>query len=93
MSTIQITKPDTHTDAPPGVVEPGDHERFSHYIVDEDGKGMAAAKVMEAMVYGYPVKALCGKVWIPTRDPQRYPVCPDCQLAKDTIQGKVQPDA
>ena len=34
---------------------------------------------MEAMVNGTPVVALCGKVWIPSRDPQKFPVCPECK--------------
>ena len=49
----------------------GDHERFSHYA-DRD-------KIMEAMVNGTPVRALCGKVWVPSRDPSRFPVCPECK--------------
>jgi hypothetical protein len=49
----------------------GDHERFSHYV-DKD-------KLTEAMVMGTPVVALCGKVWVPSRDPQKFPVCPDCK--------------
>jgi len=49
----------------------GDHERFSHYVPKD--------KLMEAMVNGTPVIALCGKVWVPSRDPQRYPVCPQCK--------------
>jgi hypothetical protein len=48
----------------------GDHERFSHYV--------EKAKIMESAVTGTPVKALCGKVWIPSRDPEKFPVCPDC---------------
>ncbi len=51
--------------------EPGDHERFSHYA--------PKAKIMEAMVMGTPVAALCGKVWVPSRDPEKYPVCPTCK--------------
>ena len=51
--------------------EDGDHERFSHYV-DKD-------KLTEAMVMGTPVVALCGKVWTPSRDPQRFPVCPECK--------------
>jgi hypothetical protein len=31
------------------------------------------------MVTGTPVVALCGKVWVPSRDPKKFPVCPDCQ--------------
>ena len=49
----------------------GDHERFSHYV--------EKAKIMESAVTGVPVTALCGKVWTPSRDPERFPVCPECQ--------------
>ena len=52
-------------------LEDGDHERFSHYVPKD--------KLMEAMVNGTPVIALCGKVWVPSRDPQKFPVCPDCK--------------
>ena len=38
-----------------------------------------ADKLTEAMVMGTPVIALCGKVWVPSRDPQRFPVCPECK--------------
>ena len=48
----------------------GDHERFAHYV--------EKAKILESAVTGTPVKALCGKVWIPNRDPSKFPVCPDC---------------
>lgn len=52
-------------------VEPGDHERFSHYVEKD--------KIVESAVTGTPVIALCGKVWVPSRDPKRFPVCPECQ--------------
>ena len=51
--------------------EPGDHERFSHYVRKE--------KIMESALSGDPVVALCGKVWIPGRDPKKFPVCPACK--------------
>lgn len=51
--------------------EEGDHERFSHYV--------PKAKLTEAMVMGTPVIALCGKVWVPSRNPDRFPVCPECK--------------
>ncbi|HAN70392.1 MAG TPA: DUF3039 domain-containing protein [Actinobacteria bacterium] len=57
----------------------GDHERFAHYV--------EKAKIMESAVTGTPVKALCGKVWIPNRDPSRFPICPDCQ----EIHAKLPP--
>ncbi len=55
----------------PQVAEPGDHERFSHFARKD--------KIMEAMVAGTPCVALCGKVWVPSRDPQKFPVCPTCK--------------
>jgi hypothetical protein len=51
--------------------EEGDHERFSHYVPKDE--------LTEAMIMGHPVIALCGKVWVPSRDPERFPVCPECK--------------
>ena len=56
--------------------EPDDHERFAHYVRKE--------KTMESALSGEPVIALCGKVWTPGRDPQKFPVCPEC---KEIYQG------
>jgi hypothetical protein len=56
----------------------GDHERFSHYVPKN--------KLMDAMVNGTPVIALCGKVWVPSRDPQRYPVCPECKKIWESLK-------
>jgi hypothetical protein len=39
----------------------------------------AAAKAMEARIYGTPVEALCGYVWVPSRDPRQLPVCQECK--------------
>jgi hypothetical protein len=52
-------------------VEPGDHERFAHYVRKE--------KILESALSGAPVIALCGKVWVPGRDPKKFPVCPQCK--------------
>jgi len=49
----------------------GDHERFSHYV--------AKGKIVESAVTGKSVRALCGKKWVPTRDPQNFPICPTCK--------------
>ena len=49
----------------------GDHERFAHYVQKD--------KIVESSVMGTPLVALCGKVWVPSRDPKRYPVCPTCK--------------
>jgi hypothetical protein len=53
------------------VQEPGDHERFAHYVRKN--------KVMDSAMSGEPVVALCGKVWVPGRDPKKFPVCPTCK--------------
>ncbi len=52
-------------------VEAGDHERYSHYVKKD--------KIVESAVMGSAVVALCGKVWVPSRGPERFPVCPDCK--------------
>lgn len=68
--------------------EPGDSERFAHIVYDPKGEGRAAALLTEARIYGTPVEALCGKRWIPSRDPQRFPICPECKAIKDDIFSK-----
>ncbi|MGB8382019.1 MAG: DUF3039 domain-containing protein [Dermatophilaceae bacterium] len=81
----QPTEPRTRTsvlereEVLPEVQEPGDHERFSHYVRKE--------KILESAVSGTPVVALCGKVWVPGRDPQKFPVCPMCKEIYDGLKG------
>ena len=70
------TIPDVATDAPTETSPEtshgsGDHDRFAHYVLKE--------KIVESAVTGMPVIALCGKVWVPSRDPSRYPLCPECK--------------
>ena len=61
----------------------GDHERFSHYVPKD--------KLTEAMVMGTPVVALCGKVWVPSRDPDRFPVCPECKEIWESMKSDDKP--
>lgn len=62
---------ETSVIATPRLQEPGDHERLSHYVPVEQ---------LEAAIFtGTPTEALCGKRWLPTRDPQSFPVCPECR--------------
>jgi hypothetical protein len=49
----------------------GDDERFSHYVRKED--------ILRSAVDGVPVVALCGKTWLPGRDPDKFPICPACK--------------
>lgn len=70
IQAIEVLKPQiTSTDE-------GDHDRFAHYVIG------GTAAILEAMVTGIPCEALCGKKWVPSRDPQRYPVCPECETIK-----------
>lgn len=55
----------------------GDHDMFAHYVRKD--------KIVESAVTGIPVIALCGKVWVPSRDPSRFPVCPDCKRIYDGL--------
>ena len=58
----------------------GDHDRFAHYVRKSD--------IVRANVEGVPVQALCGKKWIPNRDPERYPVCPTCKEIMSRLRGE-----
>ena len=58
----------------------GDHDRYAHYVRKD--------KITQAALGGTPVIALCGKVWVPGRDPEKYPVCPEC---KEIYQGLREP--
>lgn len=57
---------DTHLD-----IDSGDHDRFAHYV--------EKSEAMRSMVEGTPTIALCGKIWIPSRDPEKFPLCPICK--------------
>ena len=50
-------------------------------------EGDAAAKVVEARVFGTPVEALCGAVFVPQRDPTRLPLCPVCKDIYETYRA------
>ena len=65
---VQVLEPEARLDDG----SDGDHVRFAHIVYPKH-------KLTEALVMGTPVTALCGKTWVPGRDPQRYPVCPTCR--------------
>ncbi len=71
-------------------VEEGDHERFTHLVLEgytpKDGEFVALGNsVVEGMVNATPVRALCGKLWVPGRDPQKFPLCPTCKEIAESI--------
>jgi hypothetical protein len=69
--TDLLTRPELEEDD-------GGHDRFSHYVKKE--------KIVESAVTGKSVKALCGKKWIPSRDPQKFPICPACKEIYDGLR-------
>ncbi|OUD82639.1 hypothetical protein CMMCAS02_06905 [Clavibacter michiganensis subsp. michiganensis] len=47
---------------------------------------MKKDKILESAISGKPVKALCGKKWLPGRDPEKFPVCPDCKRIYENMK-------
>jgi hypothetical protein len=65
-------------------LDEGDHDRFTHIVLEgyTPKKGdfvPLGNSVVEGQINATPVTALCGKVWVPGRDPQKYPLCPTCK--------------
>jgi hypothetical protein len=69
--TEQITRPITSDG------EPGDHDLFAHYVTKPD--------LERAILDGISCRALCGKKWLPTRDAQKFPKCPECKDIFDSF--------
>ncbi|MFM6967400.1 MAG: DUF3039 domain-containing protein [Microbacteriaceae bacterium] len=61
-------------------VEDGDHDKFSHYVPKD--------KIIESAVTGKPVRALCGKKWLPNSNPDRFPVCPMCKEIYEKLRDE-----
>lgn len=58
----------------------GDHDRFTHYVRRKDLERSRAT--------GRPVRALCGKRWVPDADPSRFPMCPTCaEIVAESFTG------
>ncbi len=77
--TAGATSTTTETGTPAPRLDDGDHDRFAHYVIG------GSEAILRSMVTGEPVTALCGKVWVPSRDPERYPVCPECKELKEAM--------
>lgn len=78
---VTVTKTTTKVATKPRLSDgEGDHDRFAHYVRKAD--------IVRSNVEGVPVIALCGKKWIPNRDPERYPVCPTCKEMMAQLRGE-----
>ena len=58
-------------------VQDKDEEQFAHYA--------EASEVTEGYIMGTPVIALCGKIFVPTRDPLKLKVCPACKQIAEVL--------
>ncbi len=56
--------------------ENGD-KAYAHYA--------EAASVTEGYVMGTPVMAICGKIFIPSKNPERLQICPSCKEIMDAL--------
>jgi hypothetical protein len=76
MSDLEVLPADVELD-PDERTETGE-PTAAHIVKVEPGQN-AAAVVLEARITGTPVEALCGFVWVPSRDPKQLPVCEECK--------------
>lgn len=68
--TKSLRRPDSRTSH-------GDSDELAHIVMKDDQ--------MRGYMTGEPIKALCGKVWIPTRDYEGLPTCQKCTEERDRI--------
>ncbi len=54
-----------------------DDEQIAHYA--------ESASVTEGYIMGTPVIAICGKVFVPSKNPERLRVCPICKEIMDAL--------
>ena len=73
--TAPTVVPNTITSDPEEELDDGP---LAHIVLCGPGEN-AVAKVLEARINGTPLEALCGHVWVPSRDPRQVPNCQKCQ--------------
>jgi hypothetical protein len=79
-------------------LDEGDHDRMAHIVLEgftpkegaEQGEFVSTGpSVVEGIVNGTAVRALCGKEWVPGRDPARYGLCPTCKEIAEGMGWKI----
>jgi Protein of unknown function (DUF3039) len=90
-TTLAPARPDPDLDD-------GDHDRMAHIVLEgytpkegpQQGEYVSAGpSVVEGIVNRTPVRALCGKEWVPGRDPARYGLCPTCKEIAESLGWKI----
>lgn len=46
-----------------------------------------SSAVTEAYIMGTPVTALCGSTWVPSKDPERLPLCEMCKGIREGLRN------
>lgn len=75
-TSLEQAERDTQTGKPP----------MAHIVKTEKNES-ASAKVLEARINGTPLEALCGHKWVPSRDPQKLPLCQACREIYEMYRG------
>src|SRR5271165_7184323 len=75
-------------------LEDGDHDRMAHIVLEgytpKGGDFVSVGpSVVEGMVNRTAVRALCGKEWVPGRDPKRYGLCPTCKEIAESMGWEI----
>lgn len=63
----------------PEIDDGDDENRHAHYC--------AKSAIVRANVEGGGAKTLCGRNISATRDPQKYPLCPDCKRLMENLKA------
>jgi DUF3039 family protein len=75
-------------------LDEGDHDRMAHIVLEgytpKDGDFVSTGpSVVEGIVTGTAVRALCGKEWVPGRNPGRYGLCPTCKEIAEAMGWQI----
>jgi len=86
-ATLAPARPDQELDE-------GDHDRMAHIVLEgytpKEGDFVSAGpSVVEGIVNRTAVRALCGKEWVPGRDPRRFGLCPTCKEIAQSMGWKL----
>jgi hypothetical protein len=69
MQRLQMTETLTQEDVE--IHTSYDPEKHAHYVKKK--------RIVDASVGGYEIEALCGYRFIPTKNPDKLPICPPCK--------------
>jgi hypothetical protein len=76
VSTDTLTRPEVVTKT-----QTGDGSPVVSHICEKEG-------ITDAYVFGTPLTAICGHVWVPSRDPKHLPLCAACKEISDSMWGE-----